>query len=76
MICTFRNLIRVCLFLGLKPDIRKTCMIYKGYANGKYCRITIHKHSEGRDVPTGTLDSYLKELGVTNDQFKDYLNKI
>lgn len=77
MTCSVHNLICICLTFGLKLESRKTCEIYTGYTNSKYCRIVIHKHILGKDIPDGTYKGYIKELGLRTDkEFREYLDKI
>jgi hypothetical protein len=65
---SFRDLEMVCEALGLKVKGTKKGVIYTGTANGKYCRISIHLHSKGKDIPSGTYQSYVKDLGFESDE--------
>lgn len=45
--------------------------------NGKYARIAIHVHSKGKDVPTGTFNSCVKDLHFENaTEFFNFLRGI
>ena len=73
----YKELMLVCKGLALNCEQTKRCLIYKGMANGKYCRIVIHLHSEGRDIPTGILRKYVKDLGFNSvEEFREFLNKL
>ena len=72
---SFRDLIKVCESLGLTCKATTNGLIYTGMANGKYCRISIHKHAGGRDIPTGTFFQYVKDLGFQSiNEFIEYLS--
>lgn len=74
---TFKDLISVCEALGLRERRTKRCLIYEGNVNGKYCKIVMHLHSEGRDIATGTFHEYVKQLGFTNEsEFSKFLKSI
>jgi hypothetical protein len=75
---SFRELDKVCLSLGLEKKMTKKGHIWKGISpiNGEYVRISVHLHSRGRNIPTGTLMYNIKELGFKDFQdFQAYLNK-
>lgn len=75
-ISTFKELILVCEALGFEKYNGKNCIIYKGMANGKYCRIVIHPHAQGRDIATGLFHRYVKDLGFSNENdYFDFLRK-
>ncbi|HEX3027892.1 MAG TPA: hypothetical protein VHT34_00980, partial [Clostridia bacterium] len=67
-----------CIALGLKPKKITDGTMYIGYANNKYCRVPIHDHAKGRDVPTPTFYAIVKkELGFASiEEFQTYLNNI
>lgn len=69
--CSFSDMERVCKALGLSNK----GYVWKGTANGGYRRISLHKHSGGRSIPTGTFHAYIKDLGFENveefNRFKD-----
>ena len=76
-ISNYKDLVKVCVSLGLKKTETKKGVIYKGNANNKYCRISIHIHSLGRDMSTGIYNQYIKDLGFVSDEaFKKYLDSI
>ncbi len=70
--CKFSNLITLCRKLGLTEKQAKSGIIFTGMINGNMVRICIHKHAGGRDIPTGTFRTYVKELGFksVNDFLK------
>lgn len=77
--CSFRDLAKVCQALGFTATQGKKGVIWKGISplNKLPITICIHEHTGGRDIPTGTFNSYLKQLGFKNfDEFNDYLRKI
>ena len=77
--CSFRDLAAVCKALGLTLSIGKKGVVWKGISpiNKKPVNFCIHEHAGGRDLPTGTFNSYIKQLGFKNyDEFKEYLGKI
>ncbi|KUO75481.1 MAG: hypothetical protein APF77_22720 [Clostridia bacterium BRH_c25] len=77
MTTSFRDLERVCKALGLKGIPKTNGVLWKGYVKDKFVKIMIHKHNGGKDVPTGTFNSYVKELGFsTVQEYNDYLNSI
>ena len=77
MVSTYRELEKVCKALGLTPEQKKKGVLWSGMANGKYTRVVIHKHCEGRDLKNGILNGYVKELGFKNEQeYYDYLKNI
>ena len=52
-------------------------MLWKGFVKGEFVRIMIHKHSGGKDVPTGTFNCYVKELGFsTVQEYNEFLDSI
>ncbi len=74
---SFRDLERVCKALGLKGVPKTNGILWKGFVKGKFARIMINKNSGGKDVPTGTFNCYLKELGFsTAQEYNNYLNSI
>lgn len=74
---SFRDLVLVCEALGLKRKDTKNGEIYKGYANSRYCRISIHAHAMGRNIATGTFARYVKDLGFESEEaFKRFLNSL
>lgn len=50
MVSTYRELEKVCKTLGLTPEQKKKGVLWSGMANGKFARVVIHKHCEGRDL--------------------------
>lgn len=75
--CSFRDLEAVCIALGLKAEQITDGVIYKGFANGKFCRIVLHIHARGRDIATGTFVRYVKDLGFKNaNEFFDYMRRL
>lgn len=62
----FSELIKICKALGLEQ--KKDSYVWKGIVEGKPVRISIHLHSKGKDIPTGTLNQYAKDLGFRNAQ--------
>ena len=77
MVSTFRELEKVCKALGLTLEQKKNGVLWSGMANGKFARIIIHKHCEGRDLKNGIINGYVKELGFKNDQeYYNYLREI
>lgn len=74
---SFRELISVCTSLGLRKRMTRICLIYEGYIKGRYCRIIMHIHSEGRDIPNGTFHRYVRDLGFNNENdFFQFLHKL
>ena len=72
---SFRDFDKVCLLLGLEKKISKKGHIWNGISsiNEEYVRIAVHLHSGGRNIPTGTLISNIKELGFKDyNEFQDY----
>ncbi len=68
--CKFSNLITLCRKLGLEEKKAKSGIIFTGMINGKMVRICVHQHAGGRDIPTGTFRTYVKDLGFKNvDEF-------
>ena len=77
MVSTYRELEKLCKALGLIPEQKKKGVLWSGMANGKYARVVIRKHCEGRDLKNGILNGYVKELGFKNEQeYYDYLKNI
>jgi hypothetical protein len=68
----YRDLKRVCEKLGLQAKKIKSGIIYVGNCNGVFSRIVIHLHVEGRDIPDGLFNRYVKNLGFTSE--KDFFN--
>lgn len=69
----------VCKALGLTSEQRKKGHMWTGITSigTEPVRIMIHDKAGGRDIPDGTFNSYVKELGFKNSQeFFDYLNKL
>lgn len=75
--CSFRDMASVCKALGLFSYQGKKGTIWKGISplNNQPVNFCIHEHASGRDIPVGTLDRYIKQLGFKNfDEFNRYLN--
>ena len=76
---SFREFDEVCLSLGLEKKMSKKGHIWKGISpiSNEYVRISVHLHSSGRDIPTGTLMQCIKELGFKDfHDFQAYLSKL
>ena len=77
MTTTFANLRKVCKAKGLEMKKTKKSEMWKGIIDNEYRTISIHAHAEGRDVPTGTFNAYIKELGFeTAAEFTNFLNNL
>lgn len=77
MTTTYRELELVCKAKGLKCKAGTNGNIWKGILNGVYVKIAIHKHSGGRDIPTGLFNTYIKQLGFNSTQgYRDFLNNL
>lgn len=77
MVSTYRDLDKVCKALGLTWKEAKKGHLWVGLIKGNYIRIIVHTHSEGRDIATGLLRNYIKQLGFTSEQeFYDYLREV
>lgn len=72
---SFRDLERICRLLNLKSKQCKNGIIYTGNVNGKWCRIIIHTHAGGRDIPTGLFIRYIKDLNLSLEDFYSILSK-
>jgi hypothetical protein len=77
---SFRDLERVCKALGLESRPAKKGTVWSGISpltNAPIRPICIHTHARGRDVPTGTLVRYVKNLGFENlHQFTEFLSQL
>jgi len=74
---SFKELITVCAALGLEKRMTKTCLVFEGYINGRYSKVIMHIHSEGRDIPDSTFHRYIRDLGFINaEDFFRFLRKI
>lgn len=78
--CSFLDLERVCKALGLESGPAKKGTLWSGISprtNAPIRPICIHTHAGGRDVPTGTLQKFVKELGFRNlHEFIEFLNQL
>lgn len=77
--CSFRDLERVCKALGLESRPAKEGTIWSGISpltNAPIAPICIHTHAGGRNVPTGTLQKYARELGFKNlKELTEFMNR-
>lgn len=64
MTFTFRQFLTVCRKINLKEKKITDGILFTGEYNGQLVRIPVHFHRGGKDIPTGTLSSYLKRLGL------------
>lgn len=77
MVSTYSDLDKVCKALGLKQKPTKSGYLWRGLINSNMVRISVHKHSEGRDIPNGTMRTYVKQLGFKSEkEYFDYLRTI
>lgn len=74
--CSFKDFEEVCVRLGLSQSQTKKGVIWEGLdINGQLLRVAIHKHSSGKDIPSGTFHNMVKDLGFQNEKdFLDFLN--
>lgn len=80
---SFRDLESVCKALGLVEKQTKSGVIWSGIIksnysnNGKFSRLSLHIHQQGKDISTGLFRSYVKELHFENtEEFFNFLRKI
>lgn len=76
---SFRDLSRICQALGLEPVQKKKGTGWEGISpfNHQFVQIVIHEYAGGRDIPTGTLQKYIRDLGFKDfDDYLGYLNRI
>jgi len=77
MVIPFRDLDKVCSALGLVKKHTKKGYMWKGFIDGAYVRIDVHKKADGRDVPSGTFRDYVRKLGFDNpEDFKKFLDSL
>jgi hypothetical protein len=77
LISTFSELDKVCKALGLEKKPTKKGYIWKGIANGRYAKISVHNNNKGKDIPTGTFCQYVRELGFSSpEEYFEYLRSI
>lgn len=78
--CSFRDLERVCKALGLESAPAKKGTVWSGISpltNAPIAPICIHTHAGERDVPTGTLRKYVKELGFKSlQEYTEFLSQL
>lgn len=78
--CNFRDFEKVCAALGLESRMAKYGTVWTGISpltRVPINPISIHKHAGGRDIPGGTLQKYIKELGFGSfEEFREYLNRL
>lgn len=76
-VCSYRDLENVCRALGLSCKNTKKGILWYGTVNGKYIRISIHIHQQGKDIPTELFRRYVKDLDFDSvDEFMKFLNEI
>jgi len=77
MVSTYRELDKVCKALGLTCKEIKKGHLWGGLLGDNYVRIIVHTHNEGRDIATGLLRNYIKQLGFKSEQeYYDYIKTI
>ncbi|MFZ5596547.1 MAG: hypothetical protein ACOY31_06000 [Bacillota bacterium] len=75
--CSFRVFVKVCEMLGLTQKKTGNRFLWEGIGkNGDYCQVSIHIHAAGRDIPNGTFNKMVKDLGFSSEcEFFDFYNK-
>lgn len=75
--CSFRVFIKVCQKMGLTKKKTGNRFVWEGIdLNGNYCQVSIHVHAEGRDIPNGTFNKMVKDLGFSGENdFFNFYNK-
>ncbi|MDI6602465.1 MAG: hypothetical protein QME46_11925 [Thermoanaerobacteraceae bacterium] len=77
MTSSYRELDIVCRALNLTYKKTKKGHMWYGFINNNMVRIVIHEHAQGRDIPTGTFNQYLKLLGFANvEEYNDFLTNV
>ncbi|MTI83615.1 MAG: hypothetical protein FH756_06855 [Firmicutes bacterium] len=65
----FRVFIKVCKKLGLQKRRMGNRFVWEGIdSHGQYRQVSIHIHAEGRDIPSGTFNKMVKDLGFSNEE--------
>lgn len=77
MTTSFKELEEICKAKGLTLNARGNVRLWKGNIDGRYARVCLHVHAFGRDIPNGTLNQYVKELGFNNlNELKEFYDSI
>ncbi|KJS14829.1 MAG: hypothetical protein VR69_16290 [Peptococcaceae bacterium BRH_c4b] len=67
--CSFRVFIMVCKKMGLVQRKTGNSFVWAGIdPQGEYRQVSIHVHVEGRDIPSGTFNKIVKDLGFANEE--------
>ncbi|WP_157872728.1 hypothetical protein [Desulfoscipio gibsoniae] len=67
--CSFRVFIKVCKKLGLQKRKMGNRFVWEGIDHkGQYRQVSIHIHAEGRDIPSGTFNKMVKDLGFESEE--------
>lgn len=73
--CSFRVFVKVCKKMGLEKRETGSRFVWEGIdKNGNYRQVSVHVHAEGRDIPNGTFNKMVKDLGFKSEEefFKFY----
>lgn len=67
--CSFRVFIKVCKKLGLQRGKMGNRFVWEGIdPKGQYRQVSIQVHAEGRDIPSGTFNKMVKDLGFESEE--------
>ncbi|KKM09673.1 hypothetical protein SY88_17480 [Clostridiales bacterium PH28_bin88] len=75
--CSYRDFITVCTRLGLQQRQSGSRFVWEGVdPKGLYRQVSIHVHAQGRDIPSGTFNKMVKQLGFASEhEFYEFLRK-
>jgi len=75
--CSFKIFVKVCKMIGLIQRKAGNRFMWEGIdRKGNYRQVSVHIHAEGRDIPNGTFNKMVKDLGfASEEEFFVFYNK-
>lgn len=74
--CSFRIFVQVCKKMGFEKKRTGNRFVWEGIdRQGNYRQVSVHVHAEGRDIPNGTFNKMVKDLGFAGEEdFFEFYN--